>query len=144
MAEAIVSKVRQFAFSFKPTFQASSLASLCNFPREKTEIAYVLKFWPFSKYKTSHKKEECKRISGETKKFEIRDQDKKIIQNELQSQFASGSINFDDKSLLNKISAILEKPTGFQPEFDEDSNEIKVRSIIESKFCKTIILKIML
>lgn len=124
-----MSKVKQFAHNFTPTFQASQLISMCNFPNEKTEIAFVLRYWPFSKYKKPKESHE------KSKTNELRSQDKEMIKSELQSQFASGSINFDDDGLMDKINVNLAGPSaGFQLEWDDDSNETKV-SLKKTPLC---------
>ena len=121
-----MSKVKQFAFNFKPTFQASTLFSLCNFPSEKTEINFVLNYWPFSKYKPNKKAKS--HLTNKPSATELRNEDKQLIKSELQNRFSSGSIQFDDESLMGKVSENLARSSsGFQPEWDEDSNETKVK-----------------
>lgn len=117
------SKMKQFASNFTPIFQASTLTALCNHPSEKTEIHFLFNYWPFRKYKPSISPS---KNSSPKKSTELRSEDKELIKTEWQSHFASGSITFDDKSLMNKVNENLTKPdTGFQLEMDEDSNEIK-------------------
>ena len=114
-----MSNFEQDAAHFNPRFRASNLSSLCNSPREKTEINFVLNFWPFSKYKPNKK--------PKTQVTNLRDKNKELIRSELQSRFSSGSIQFDDESLMGKVSENLARSSGeFQPEWDEDSNETEV------------------
>lgn len=140
-AHSVVYKMtKQFAYNFTPTFQSSTLLNLCNFPTEKTEIGFVLNYWPFAKYKQASKtssspQKKSINTSGASSSglgtTGLRTEDKHMIRNELSTQFASGSLNFNDQSLMSKISENLSRPDGFQPEMDEDSNEIKVN--IEKK-----------
>lgn len=142
----ILNKMKHFAYNFTPTFQCSTLLNLCNFPTERTEIGYVLNYWPFLKYKSwtkSNKNSPTKSSSSScaaalpstslgsgSAGIELRREDKEMIRNELTSQFASGSLKFDDQNVMSKLCENLSKPDGFQPDMDEDSNEVKVISNI--------------
>lgn len=140
--------MKHFAYNFTPTFQCSTLLNLCNFPTERTEIGFVLNYWPFLKYKswtkpnnnspTKSSSSSCADAAAATLPstslgsgsagIELRREDKEMIRNEWNSQFASGSLKFDDQNVMSKLSENLSKPDGFQPYMDEDSNEVKVIS----------------
>lgn len=119
-----MSNFEEGAAEFNPRFTASKLFPLCNSPSEKTEINFVLNYWPFSKYKPNKK---AKSYLTKPSATELRNEDKQLIKSELQNRFSSGSIQFDDESLMGKVSENLARSSsGFQPEWDEDSNETKV------------------
>jgi len=93
-----------FASNFKPVFKASELAKFCNIKTrsEKNEINFVLKYAPFSKFKSKIiKATNLKRKTLFNSSFE----EKQKIKSELRNEFSSNEtkIEFDDTKILNKI-----------------------------------------
>lgn len=106
-----------FATNFKPTFRACDLALFCMAPSEKTEIEFVLKYFPFSKFKPRVKKTLKNHLE------EIRPKDKEIIVKEWTHQAQKGNVKFDDEKVINKVSECINK--NYEIFFDEDSDETK-------------------
>ena len=123
---------KKFASNFMPVFKASDLARFCNLitRKEKTELDFVLKYAPFSKFKS-------KLINSKRKTFPFvtpLSDEKKKIKKEWEKEFADPTnIKFNDKKVLEKLVAEQEISSG---ESDTNMNEQMVVDYIKEKFQK--------
>jgi hypothetical protein len=103
-----------FNCNFTPTFRASDLGIFCQNPSEKNELQFVLKYDPFFKYKSKVNLTKSKIKLNDTEVIvpkieEISDAHKNEIKKELEANFLSNELKFNDKTIASKFNETLRK-----------------------------------
>ncbi|RNA14546.1 hypothetical protein BpHYR1_003737 [Brachionus plicatilis] len=87
-----------FALKFKPHFISSDLKLCSDGLTEKEEIEFVMRFWPFSKYREE-----------KVKTFDIKLQHRKIIKEEWNKELPSKIFTFDDDKVFSTVWPCIEQ-----------------------------------
>lgn len=101
---------------FTPVFRASDLGTFCNSPKEKTELKFVLKYFPFYIYKPKKFTSGLNEYEHETFTDILKPEHKDLIKKEWETHFSSKTLSFDDNQIAEKVNTNIQSSFGVKDE----------------------------